>query len=436
MTPPTSGQRTLLLISTQFFPAPVVAAVRWTHFARTLPSHGWKVVVLARYYGYRASPEQLAEQVAPGVEVRYIDHPADAQPEPGEPKVAQGDAASVSMRSPLWRLKYYLSQMSVPDASVVFWRRTYPRLLEEARRARPDMIMSTSPPFGPSGVALDLAKQLNVPVGFDFRDPFLIDSRYGPRGYRAVRKGRFKSLSDRMYREASLLVHVIPIEHRWARLRYPGARDKMREMTNGFPPTMLEGAIEPRKDPRGRRSIRVVGSQKADDMLRLAKVVKRLVDEGHDLALTLVGPTVASADEIASVLGDRADIVGRVEHREALGYILGADVLMNFLSIQRTESLLLSTKLFEYTAADKPIIEINPSKSDHFFVRRLPGLIVMTSPSDDDLAAALRRALAGEGRVSQEARQTIINDYTWPAKARTLARWFDQIVESRASAHP
>jgi len=55
--------KTLLLLSTHFYPAPTVAAVRWTQLSRHLPAHGWRVVVLSRYYGVAADEADLAAAV-------------------------------------------------------------------------------------------------------------------------------------------------------------------------------------------------------------------------------------------------------------------------------------------------------------------------------------------------------------------------------------
>src|SRR5438876_5468376 len=74
-----SSFRRLLVISTTFFPDPTVSAIRMTQWCRHLPEHGWKPHVLCRYYGYEASPEELAAVVHPEVTVEYLDKPKCGQ---------------------------------------------------------------------------------------------------------------------------------------------------------------------------------------------------------------------------------------------------------------------------------------------------------------------------------------------------------------------
>ena len=424
--------RTLLLLSTHFYPAPTVAAVRWTEFCRHLPEHGWRVVVLSRYYGVAAEEGDLAQTVSPHVEVRYLNRPMDDQPRggPGEGSFGSGGQDAGAARGGLReRARRLVMEVGfVPDPSVVFWRRAHARLIEEARRARPDVIAATIPPWGKGPAAVRLAREVGAPLVMDRRDPLIIDERYGPYGAKRLRARAYERFDRLCHTAADLTVHAIPTEHRWARLRYPEARRRMRELTNGFPPDMLDGGVEPIGDAHGRRSVRVVGAMGGAEMLTLGRAVRALRDAGEDVSLTLVGKPPGSSGAIRGLLGDRVEIVGRVEHRRALGYVLGADVLVNFVSGSRRGSFLLSTKLFEYAAAGKPVVEVNPSRSDRFFVRRLPGVLVLRDPGEGELAGAIGRCLRGEGVPTEAARRRVIGEHAWPAKAARVAGWLDDLA--------
>lgn len=424
--------RTLLLLATHFYPSMTVAAVRWSSLARALPGHGWRVVVLTRCYGSVAGDEGILDEFGPDVRVRYIDHPADGQPAPTGTNAGAGGRNAGVRRSAFSSLRVAAERLCfVPDPSVVFWRRARARLLDEALSARPDIVAVSAPPWGKVGAAMGLAKRLGKPLVVDQRDPFLIDHRFGPYGLRSVHSRALAALSARIYRESSLVVHTIPIESRWARLRYPEARPRIRALTNAFPLKMTGGGIEPMRDPAGRRSVRVVGAMGAEEMVHLAQAVRALADKGLDVSLMLVGRTPATADRIEGVLGDRVQIVGKVPHERALSAILGADVLVNYLDSDRRRSLLLSTKLFEYVAAGKPVLEINPTRSDRHFVRRLPGVEVLSDPTLQELSSAIERALNGSGTPVAEARERVLREGSWAAQAERLAGWLDDLAEGR-----
>ncbi|MEL6796749.1 MAG: glycosyltransferase [Planctomycetota bacterium] len=423
-----STNRSLMLICPIFFPTRSVGGVRWTALCRLLGDRGWRITVVSRFYGAAASRDEIDRVLGPHVDIRYVDHPADAQPEPQEaPQRAPGDTPPTRSR-----LKKTVRRLLfVPDSAGRFWNAAHARLVEEAGRASPDVVLVTMPPWGTLHAARRLSREIDVPFVTEYRDSFMIDTRYGPHGLRALRAGAFRRFDRVGQTSADLVLHQIPTEHRWSRLTYPETRDRMRVLTNGFPATMLEGGIDPILDERGRRSVRCVGAMGGAEMLQLARATRRLVEEGQDLALTLVGPPPESADEIRGVLGDRAEIVGRVRHETAIGYVLGADVLVNYIASHRRASFLLSTKMFEYVASGKPVIEINPSRSDRYFLRSLPGVLVASDPTDDDVAALLRRGLAGEGRPTEEAREWLIREHAWHAKAAQVSGWLEDVADRR-----
>ena len=180
--------------------------------------------------------------------------------------------------------------------------------------------------------------------------------------------------------------------------------------------------------PNGRKSIRVVGFMGEEEVLGLARAVRALVDDGADLELRLIGRVPATIDQIKQVLGERAVATGFVPHAEALQQIAGADVLVSYLSPERSTHLLLSSKLFEFFAAGKPVIEINPTRSDRLFLKSIPGVTVLKQPTQADLSAAVTHALGPDGALPESVRTHFREERNWRATAQKLAGWLDEIA--------
>lgn len=419
-----SEPKKLLIFSTCAYPDPFVRSIRTTQLARYLPEFGWKPIVYARYYGHAASPEDVARDVHPEAEIHHLDKPAN-------PTAGDNVRAKPSLKH---RVKVAIAKSplvqgyAVPDASIRFWRAQRSKALEAVRTHAPDAVFTNAPPISNQDIGLYVKRQTGLPWIADYEDPTLIDKRFGPYGVRKLRRGAHEAYERAIYDAADLITHVIPIHGRWARIAYPGARPKIRELTMACPPDFAEGKIEPDVTPSGRKSIRVVGFMGEQEVLGLARAVRTLVDEGEDLELRLIGRVPATIDQIRSVLGDRAVATGFVPHAEALQQIAGADVLVSYLSPERSTHLLLSSKLFEFFAAGKPVIEINPTRSDRLFLKRVPGVTVLKQPAQADLAAAVKRSLGPDGALPESVRTHFREQRNWRATAEKLAGWLDEIA--------
>jgi glycosyltransferase involved in cell wall biosynthesis len=419
-----SSQRRVLIISTTFFPDPNVPAIRMTQWCRHLTQHGWKPYVLCRYYGYEFQPDGLSGIVYPNVTLEYIDKSVHAD---------RGNTRS------WWRtvirqladliLKYrYLASFIVPDLSIFFWQRHREHILARVRDIQPDVIITTSPPHSNHYVGLWLAAQTGIPWIADFRDPYLLDARFKPVGLGKLRWRAHKRFHESIYRRAWLITHAIPIQARWARRYYPFARQRIRILTNGFPSELLDDIETAKHTVRQRKTVLVAGTIPDREALQLAKAVACLAHEGHDVELKLLGKQPISEARLRDLLGDRLILTGYLSHVEAVRAVACADVLVSFLNAFRSGCLLLSTKLFEYLATFRPVICINPSRSDRFLLRGLAGVNVRHQPNLDDLVTALRQALIGASPRDSEQVRRFRKRFSWSAQVEQLADWLKQLV--------
>lgn len=428
--------RRLLIISTTFFPDPTVPAIRMTQWARELPRHGWRPHVLCRYFGHEATAAELASDVHPEVVVEYLDKPA-ADGEVRQRRTGAGRRmARALVESPLG-----LGGLWVPDPSITFWRRQREQVLARVNALRPDVVLTTSPSHSVHDLGLWLAAETGIPWVADFRDPYLIDNRFQPRGLGRLRMAAHRRFEESIYRRAWLITHAIPVHARHARRRYPFARERIQTLTNGFPMEMLPGKEEVASADRvraagTRRTILVTGTIPETALRRLARAVARLAERLPEVQLSMLGKRPDCESELRGLLGDRLHLPGYVPHAESVRAIRRAAVLVNFLDDFRRRSRLLSTKLFEYLASGNPVLAVNSSRADRLLLWRATGVMQLIEPDDNALGAALEKLLSGEVQREPGELERFRAAFHWPGRAAQLARWLDRLVAFPAASTP
>ena len=323
--------------------------------------------------------------------------------------------------------------LCVPDPSVRFWRGVRPAVLKWMEEFKPDVVVTTGPPHSNHDIGLWLRRERGVPWVADFRDPYLLDDRFGPKTPFQFMWPSHRRYERAIHEEASLVTHAIPVAARFWRLRSPVARKHIKVFTNACAPELAAGRIEPDVTPgheAGRRSIRVIGQIGADQALHLACAISSLVSAGRDLELRLIGFQPTTLKQIEQLLPDRVRCIKGLRHDLALRQVAGADVLVSYLSPERAAYCGISSKLFEYLATEKPVIEVNPTGPDRQLLRKLPDVVVLKSPTLEELTGALRRALDMEksGGGMSEARRAFVCEHEWRTKVKQLAAWMEGIA--------
>jgi hypothetical protein len=318
----------------------------------------------------------------------------------------------------------------VPDPTIHFWRRALPMIGSVIEEFKPCIMLTTSPWHATHAVGLALARNAHLPWVADFRDPYLIDARFRPRGVGKLWIGAHRRFERSIYETAALATHAIPLHARWARITYAFARQRIRVLTNGYPPELDVALQNPVRSPKNCQSVRIVGYPGDTIAVELAQSIAGLVSEGLELELRLVGRQPTTLSEIQRILGQRAVITGRLAHYDALRQLAGGDVLVCPLDIDRSAQLRLSSKLFEYLGTGKPILLVNPTRSDRQLVRGLKGVETLFRPNSDEWRAAIRRALAPEASPPPEQVARIRAAFNRRDQVAQLAAWLDELLDN------
>lgn len=414
----------VLILTTTFYPDPSVGSVRMTQWARCLPEFGWRPTILTRYYGHRATPELLAHHVHPQARLEYLNAPVSDDDPPRTPD----RRASLSARARLMIGRSAASAMFIPDPGISFWRASRARVMRTVEDVKPDLIITTGPPHSNHDIGLFLARTTGIPWVADFRDPYIIDKRFAPRSPFRWMMPFHMNYAHRIYENASLVTHAIPLAARFWRIRSPELRKRVRILTNACAPELAAGRVEADITPGNRKSIRVIGQVGHDEALHLARAIAALVDRGMDLELRLIGPEPTTLPDIRALLADRLVTNRGVRHDLALRQVAGADLLVNYLNLERSGHYLLSSKLFEYVATGKPIIEVNPTVPDRQMLRRLPDIRVLNQPSLETLSTVIRESLENATPGLSPERKLFVREHEWRSQVRILSRWFDDIT--------
>ncbi len=160
----------------------------------------------------------------------------------------------------------------------------------------------------------------------------------------------------------------------------------------------------------------------------LARLAGERPEVAAELELVLAGPLTEAEAELFSrdVSPARIVIAGSLERGRALALQREADALL--LVAQPTRSQLLNIKLFEYAAAERPILALAAGTEAGRVVEEIGGETVR---ADDPaaIAAALARVAFGELEApSSDA----VAPYAYPAPAERMADVVEAAIASRS----
>jgi glycosyltransferase involved in cell wall biosynthesis len=323
-----------------------------------------------------------------------------------------------------------LSKVIVPEPLAAAWAPfARSRALRLNRRERFDCVITSSPPESAHAVGRALARR-GVAWVVDLRDAWTFEPLRPPFPT-AVQRRLDERLERRWLNAADAVVCV----------SRPAADDLRQRL--GIEPQLVPNGWDPdlvSTDEAGEGDIldpdRVslvytgrfgsYGRDPAPLITALEELARADPAAASRLELVIAGPlTQAEADLMRSdVSPARIVVAGSLPHHRALALQRAADALLLVASSKRSQ--LLNFKLFEYLAADRPILALAAGTEAGRVVEDTGGEAV---PANDVTAivGALRRLVAGGLRPPDpRARAT----YTYPGVAERMAEVAEQAVLS------
>ena len=345
--------RNVLLVSRNFAPTSHVSVERATKLAKYLPEFGWRPTVLTGAppsAGLPTDPsllEQLSELEilrarAPEFSLFYR-RPARA-----------GSGARSALRSAPKRGAWHPKAWLVPDSQVLW----YPFAVRAALRAAPtagwDAIIATSFPPTAFLIAHTVAARLGIPYVADFRDGW---TQYHAAPRRPSALARYERwLEGRVIADAAA---VVAVDRRLVAApfaRIPGdRRPPLHLIPNGYDEE--DFATAPAHE-LPRCSIVHTGQLRRSPRPLWAALTRLLHDRpllSGGLHFWQIGfvDAAAAAELETPPNGVTVHVVPPVPQREAIGYMLGADVLL----VEEFGGIMPS-KTSQYLRAGRPLLAL------------------------------------------------------------------------------
>jgi hypothetical protein len=342
--------RRVLLIARDFAPTSHVSVERATKLAKYLPEFGWRPTILtgARATAGLPSDPRLLEDVA-GIEIIRARAPELSMFYGGQGK---GDGARPARRGAPRRGVLHPKAWLVPDSQLFWYPFAVRAALRRASTARWDAVVATSFPPTALLIARTIASRLEIPYVADFRDSW---TEYHRAPHRPSPLAAFeRRLEARVVAGAAAVVAVDAriVEHVFARMAR-AARPPLHIIQNGYDEDDFRGAVPAELPPFSivhtgqlRRSPRPLWEALSHAMGERPELRGRV----HFWQVGFVDSS--AVDELqAPPEGVTVHSIPPVSQREAIAYMLGADLLLvdEFGPI-------MPSKTLQYVRAGRPIL--------------------------------------------------------------------------------
>jgi glycosyltransferase involved in cell wall biosynthesis len=401
------GDRRRVLVLAYYFPPVGGAGVQRTlKFVKYLPAFGWDATVVStRSRAYGARDPSLLEEV------------------PASTRVVRTAALPLARyvgyalhRLRLMRLRAFVLW---PDGGLGWMPFAFVAAIRAARRDRPDVLFSTSSPYGSHLVALLVARLTGVPWVADFRDEWAANPHLvGQPRLLAV-------LSERAERAIAERATGIVVAADYFTIAGAKASDLRRvEIVNGVDEEDLADASE--GPPPQRFVLAHVGSlYDLRDPTPALRALANLVAQGRippeKLEVRLVGNVWIPG--FAPPAGVSVTVTGYVDHARAVAEMASATALLLYVPHGDRAP---SGKLFEYLGSGRPVLCL--ASEENLARRRVDewqaGAVADPHDEDGIEGAFLRlwRRWQEDGLPDQEeVRRRVFEGYSRRANAARLA---------------
>jgi glycosyltransferase involved in cell wall biosynthesis len=421
--------REVLMVTRNFAPTSHVSVERAIKLAKYLPEFGWRPTVLTGARATAGLPEDadLLAQVA-GVEVIRTRAPEFSMFYAAS---GNGRAASPGRRRTPKRGSLHPKAWLVPDSQVLWYPFAVRAAMRRARTSGWDAVLATS--FPPTAILIGhaIASRLRIPYVTDFRDSW---TRYhhAPRRPEPLAELE-RRLEARMIRGAAAVVAVDAhiVEHAFARIA-PADRPPCHVIQNGYDEDDFRGVL-PAELPRFsivhtgqlRRSPRPLWDALSHTLRERPALHGRL----HFWQIGFV-ESCATTDLEAPPPGVTVHHVPPVPQREAVSYMLGADLLL----VEEFESIMPS-KTLQYLRAGRPILALLDAGGVIREVLQAAPRGYLVGRDEPGRAGALIAGLVSEPRGGSSTPTDAVAAYSRREIARRFAAVLDEACAGPGRTH-
>ena len=365
-------RKKVLIITYYWPPSGGIAVQRWVKFVKYLPGFDWEPIVYTVSNGeYALVDHSLEGELAADLVVikRPIWEPyqwyqllSKAKKGNGRLSIKLSERAGLAERISLW----VRSNIFIPDARR-FWIKPSVRFLVKfLSETKVDVIITTGPPHSLHLIGLEVVAKTKIPWIADFRDPWTSMDYYKDLQLTRWADEKHHRLEKEVLQRANAVIAVGKMmqrefeEKRGALVEYlPNGYD-LKEFFVDHPiqfdyefTIVHAGSLFERRNP-----------------LSLWKAMTELRDESHPLLQKIKIKLLGRVDEtvLKSIqkngLHDFVQLIPFVPHPELVTHLQSAQVLLLPIDNFEGAKWVLTGKLFEYLAAQRPVLCIGPVDGD------------------------------------------------------------------------
>lgn len=260
-------------------------------------------------------------------------------------------------------LLYVRGNFFIPDARIA-WVKPSVSVLENYIKEHPvDLIITTGPPHSLHLIGLELKNKLNCKWFADFRDPWTSIGYHKQLKLTERSKEKHLKLEKEVLNTADHILVTSPTtKNEFTKLTHK----PITVITNGYDVEYIQ-----KKPLDSKFSIAHIGSFLSERNPRifwkaLSELIKENKDFREDFELKLIGKVSQEILDVVSEfkLSNYLNNLGYLSHNQALIEQRSSQVLL-LVEIDSEETVgIIPGKLFEYMAAERPILAIGPEGAD------------------------------------------------------------------------
>lgn len=315
--------------------------LRTLNFAKYLPANGWMPIVLtANPRAYEECRDDLLKSI------------------PEDTKVIRAFALDAARH--LGIMRKYPSVLALPDRWSTWWFGAVLAGLKAIHREKPAVLWSTYPITSAHLIGATLARWTGLPWVADFRDP-MINGDYPSA---PLQRRSWHWLEALVMRTATRCVFTTGRAAELYQQRYPEAAGKCVVIENGYDDEAFVGNAPLRMGVNADQLLMLHSGiiyPRDRDPNAFFGAIASLVESGQlerqRLKIRFRAPH--HGDEVAALaknhdLADVVEIAPPISYREAIGEMMGADLLLVFQGAHFNSQI--PAKIYEYLRTGRPIL--------------------------------------------------------------------------------
>lgn len=362
-----------ILIITYYWPPSGGAGVqRWLKFSKYLPEFGYEPVILTvdeKEASYAQLDHSLLTEINPGLAVHKTKtfEPYNLYRKLSNKKEIPYGGFSNQKKITLFEKfsRFIRGNLFVPDPRKGWNRYAFNKAVTLIREEKIEVVVTSGPPHSTHLIGRRLKKHFGLRWIADFRDPWT-DIYYYKDLYHTALITRFDLwLEKSVLSEADKIITVSEEVGKLLLKKIPGSNAKIAVIPNGYDDADFEHTAPIHNDTfmityTGTVSMTYRMEQFAEAVCQLPGKVKEAI------RIRFIGNV---PDEIIDLfrmkkISSMVEVMGYLPHEQAVSQMKGASLLLMAIPDTPDNKGIVTGKLFEYLAAQKPILALGPKGGD------------------------------------------------------------------------